>query len=68
MRSAVGIPFLSALTSGCRQAEGGEDVKVIMLLAARLIIYAPAQSATAVETVWAYQQQQCPHANSRHRR
>ena len=26
MRSAVGIPFLSALTSGSRQAEGGEDV------------------------------------------
>ena len=28
MRSAVGIPFLSALTSGSRQAEGGEDVKL----------------------------------------
>ena len=26
MRSAVGIPFLSALKSGSRQAEGGEDV------------------------------------------
>ena len=28
MRSAVGIPFLSALKSGSRQAEGGEDVKM----------------------------------------
>ena len=33
MRSAVGIPFLSALTSGSRQAEGGEDVKTMPMQA-----------------------------------